>query len=551
MKNIKYILLYVLSFTFVFWSCDSEDDLVEEINNENPLPPEEPDPTVSSGNADFTTYVAIGNSLTAGLMDGALYNRGQQNSFANLLGQRFEAAGGGAFDLPSINSDNGFNTTFNDLANAFDPAAATFGKLVLDLSIPGPVPTTPGDPLNMIDASERPNIDNLGVPGMRMVELTVNGYGTLNPFYTRFALDPNTTSVLEQALARNPSFITLWLGGQDVLAWSTTGGTGPDGQDESGNPTGDDTNPNALVSEFSFTQSLQGSLQAMFATNPDLQGVILNVPNITLLPFFQAVQWDAIPLDEATAAGTNAAYAGYNDFINTLANPAGPFGQAISDEEALARQISFSAGDNAVVVDDDQLTDITPFVDGAFAAGQISEAERAGLLGLKQARQLKSVAGDPTLANFGLPAEIITLSAGSVLGELADPDNPQSVIGVGVPLGDEYTLTTDEIANVVTRLSTFNGIIAAEVAKYPNLHLYDANALFTSIAAGGGYTVESGFTYAPDFSPNGVFSVDGIHPNPAGNAIIANEIMELIETEFNAELPAYDPTEFSTVISAQ
>lgn len=41
------------------------------------------------GGADFTKYVAVGNSLTAGFTDGALYLSGQQFSISNILAGQF------------------------------------------------------------------------------------------------------------------------------------------------------------------------------------------------------------------------------------------------------------------------------------------------------------------------------------------------------------------------------------------------------------------------------------------------------------------------------
>ena len=35
------------------------------------------------GSADFSSFVTIGNSLTAGVSDGALYEEAQKNSFPN------------------------------------------------------------------------------------------------------------------------------------------------------------------------------------------------------------------------------------------------------------------------------------------------------------------------------------------------------------------------------------------------------------------------------------------------------------------------------------
>ena len=541
-------LIYSLTVTATIFSCSTEDDLIEERINKNPTP-DEVELTATAGSADFTTYVSIGNSLTAGLMDATLYTRGQMGSFPNLLAGRFQLAGGGEFNLPDIDSDAGFNTSYNDLANAFE-GPAPFGKLVLDTSIPGPVPTAPGENMNMVEMADRPSINNLGVPGMRMIELTVKGYGTLNPFYTRFALDPSSTSVLEQALAKQPTFMTYWLGSNDVLSWASGGGVGPDAAE---NPGVLDQDPSALVSTQSFNVTIQGSLQAMFGTYPDLQGIIINIPNITVLPYFQAVKYNAIPMDEATASATNSGYAGYNAALQGLTNPqlAGLGITPLTAEEVSYRSISFSAGQNAVVVVDDALNDLEEEFDALVTAGAITAEQRTALVPFEQVRQLKSAAQETNLVNFGLPSEILTLSAGAVLGTLADANNPASVIGVGVPLADKYTLTVDEIAKLLTRITMFNAEITAQANKYSNLHLFDANTLFTNVAISGGYTSANGFKYAPDFSPNGIFSTDGIHPNPAGHAIITNEIMAVINAKFGADLPMYEVTNFSTVLTKQ
>ncbi len=557
MKEINFILIALLGFVLVFGACDSEDDLIEDRIEENPLPTDPGPLTGSAGEADFDIYISLGNSLTAGLMDGALYTRGQQSSFPNLLAGRFALAGGGDFNQPDINSANGLNVNLNDLENAFDPAAANFGRFFLDLSISAPSPTTSADPLNMVDNPS--SINNLGIPGMRLIEIATNGYGTLNPFYTRFATNVASTSVLEQALARQPTFMTFWLGNNDALVWATGGGMGPTGIDDTGMPDPSmDATPNALVSTTSFNAAIDGAMAAFFTSFPNLKGVILNIPNVTTIPFFQAVRWNSVVMDEATATNTSAAFSGFNNFLNLIASPAG--GSVIPSEEAAYRQISFepesvtddpataTVEGNGVVIEDDQVTDLTDIINGAFQMGSISEGERDALLPLAKARQMKSAQDDPDLIQLGLPGELITLSAGTELGTLADPNNENSVIGVGVPLGDEFTLTTDEIGLLLGRITAFNTKIASVADTYEGLVLFDANAFFTSIALNRGIEA-GGFNYSPDFSPNGVFSTDGIHPNPVGHAILANNIMELIESSFGSELPAYDVTEFTTVLN--
>src|ERR1700739_4418556 len=71
-------------------------------------------PSPSKGNMDPTRFVAIGNSITSGYADGALYYEGQQNSFVNLLAQQFELVGGGNFKQPLVNASSiGVDTSGN------------------------------------------------------------------------------------------------------------------------------------------------------------------------------------------------------------------------------------------------------------------------------------------------------------------------------------------------------------------------------------------------------------------------------------------------------
>lgn len=541
-KIINYLNLLLAAGWLV--ACNAEEDLVKEQLKDNPESTAT-ELTGEAGSADFSTYVSVGNSITAGLMDAALYTRGQSGSFPNLLAARFALAGGGDFVQPDIEASNGFNISYNDLANAFT-GPATYGRLYLDLSALAPAPTSPGDVMNVIASEDRASINNLAVPGLRMLEYSMNGYAPYNPFYYRFALDVTSTSVLEQTIARDPTFITFWLGSNDVLSWATSGGTAPDGED---NPGVNDADADALVSTTYFQQALSGSLAALFASNEDLQGVICNIPNVTLLPYFQAVSWDVITLSETYAETINTAFGPYNAVLQALTDESlSAYGiTPLTAEEAAYRSITFAAGANAVVIEDDALSDLGDDFDILQAAGAITEAQRTALEPFEQARQLKSVSEATDLATYGLPAEILLLPSANLIGTLADADNALSIYGIGVPLSDEYSLTVDEIATLVTRIVTFNAMIEAQANAYENLYLFDAYSLFISIAQSG-YATET-FTYQPDFSPNGIFSVDGIHPNPAGHAIIANEIMKVIENGFEADLPEYDISEFTTVLS--
>ena len=78
MRNyIKYMALSAVLLT----ACEAELD--------NPI---EDGGVYTSGSADFSNFVSVGNSLTSGYADGALYLTGQQNSFPNILAGQFALA---------------------------------------------------------------------------------------------------------------------------------------------------------------------------------------------------------------------------------------------------------------------------------------------------------------------------------------------------------------------------------------------------------------------------------------------------------------------------
>src|SRR5690554_6798790 len=91
MKRYQTLILAALAISFA--SCEPEFE--NEVSDE----------MFSAGEVDFSSYVAIGNSLTAGFMDGTMYRSGQGYSFPNLLAKQFAIVGGGEFTQPSFEDD--------------------------------------------------------------------------------------------------------------------------------------------------------------------------------------------------------------------------------------------------------------------------------------------------------------------------------------------------------------------------------------------------------------------------------------------------------------
>lgn len=155
---------------------------------------------VDTGSADFTRYVAIGDSLTAGFMSGGLFQGAQQNSYPALL-YRQATGNTSGFEQPLV-------------GGAGIPAA-------LELRSLAPLVIAPrsgsGTPLNL--NLQRP-YNNLAVPGADVHDAvaTVTDNGGLHDLILR-----RLGTQIQQAVFLRPTFTTIWIGNNDVLAAATSG----------------------------------------------------------------------------------------------------------------------------------------------------------------------------------------------------------------------------------------------------------------------------------------------------------------------------------------
>ncbi len=221
--------------------------------------------TPQPGEADFSVFVALGNSLTAGYTDGELYMEGQQNSFPNILAGQLSHVGLSEFRQPLMKDHLGFG---NRLILAEIQGSLT----------PVPAAGNP-DPGNFQSIANQGPFHNMGVPGAKTQHLLIPGYGRVNPYFQRFAKDPGQSSILSDALETDPSFFSLWTGNNDILGYAISGGVG------------DVISP---ADEFAaHTQSILQQLTARGA-----KGVVSNLADISKAPFFRTIPYNALVLTD-------------------------------------------------------------------------------------------------------------------------------------------------------------------------------------------------------------------------------------------------------------
>src|SRR3990170_7930418 len=136
MKKLNYI---TLALSILLFAAACEQELIETTPAEPDLTNISPDPCDGSpGSANFTKFIAIGNSLVAGFQAGALFDEGQANSLPAILNKQFECVGGSStFNQPNINSALGFNIFITPNPTA---SGAVLGRLLLQGASPRPTP---------------------------------------------------------------------------------------------------------------------------------------------------------------------------------------------------------------------------------------------------------------------------------------------------------------------------------------------------------------------------------------------------------------------------
>ena len=496
-KNFKWLLL--VSLTFV--ACNDDEDIIVE----------EP---VSAGSAVFSKYVALGDSFAAGFSDGALFIEAQKGAYPNILAQQFSEAGGGAFTTPfTADNTGGLLLGGNVIANQ---------RLFFNGAAPTPVS---GTPTTNVATKVTGPFGNLGVPGAKSYHLVAAGYGNVagvaaglaNPYYARFSTSA-TSTVLGDAVAQTPTFFSLWIGGNDVLGFATSGGVGTN---QTGNMNPATYGSNDITDPTVFASVYNTLVNGMTANGA--KGVVANLPYVNTLPFFTTVP--SSPLSPA-ALGANLA---------TLnAQLYGPLKQALTVFGAGDRINLLSAtAANPLLIRDESLPNLSAQLTAAFTPtlGATTAAFYGAVFG--QARQTTSA--DLVLLTTQSAIGAAPTAANSGLGFA--PPAPLNSFGISYPLQDMHVLIPSEIEAIRVATDAYNTSIKA-IADSKGLAFVDAKAIMNQLSSTG--IVSNNFTMTSQFVFGGSFSLDGVHPSPRGYALISNAFIDAINAKYASTLKKVD-----------
>ncbi|MEO7712955.1 MAG: SGNH/GDSL hydrolase family protein [Gemmatimonadaceae bacterium] len=213
-----------------------------------------------SGGEIFKSYVALGNSITAGYQSSGINDSTQRQSYARLLaaqmGTQYHYA---ALSMPGCPAP---------VANFQTQARVLTGL---------PTGTTTPPPCSLRTSSSITDVlNNVAVPGAVSFDPVSLTSPASNP-YTTFILGGKTQ--VGRALQAKPTFATIWIGNNDVLGAGASGILVPTpalGQ-------------NGILSTLAtFMASYDAMIKQLVDSAPGLKGVLIGVGQVGGLPLLSS-----------------------------------------------------------------------------------------------------------------------------------------------------------------------------------------------------------------------------------------------------------------------
>jgi lysophospholipase L1-like esterase len=227
--------------------------------------------TSATAQVDFTSYVALGDNLTAGFGSGSLMDWYQERSYPAVLAHQ---GGAPVFEQPLVSEPG--------IPQILELVSLAPVTLILPVDL-----ISPGFPTN---AEYPAPYNNLGIPGATLYDMIfqtgdINNLiqGNFDTVFFDIVLRNGVNTALEQAIGLQPTFMTVWIGNSDVLS-AVLSATPIDGV--------------TMTPVAAFAELYQNALGAL-VTNTEAEIVLINLPDPTRIPFTTSIS----PLVEIPGIG--------------------------------------------------------------------------------------------------------------------------------------------------------------------------------------------------------------------------------------------------------
>jgi lysophospholipase L1-like esterase len=259
----------LLGAAAIFTACHSDHGIV----------------SVTPNDQIFSSYVALGNSITAGYQSGGITDSTQRQSYAFLLAKQMNTR----FAYPSL------------VAPGCPPPIANFQT---QARLGGATSTSTTCALRTL-TSVSATINNVAVPGIASADPTAVVGPNANTLVELFL---GGETMVQKALDNHPTFASVWVGNNDILSFAIAG------------------QPGGATPQNTFAQNYGKMISELLAGAPGLKGILIGVVNASAAPVLftaQALQnpafvgglsqaaHKAIVIDPTTCTPTNTSLIGF------------------------------------------------------------------------------------------------------------------------------------------------------------------------------------------------------------------------------------------------
>lgn len=436
---------------------------------------------------DFSNYVSLGDSLTAGWESGCLVDRHQLKSYPAVLAAQF----GSTVAQPGDLDTSKFQQPYAGEPGIPQPCYTAVLNPDMSLSVNQHTGEAGGNPESLL--VQKP-YNNLGIPGSEVADLINQTHSNGGDIYAlvlrNIAGSPlDNTNAVTQAILEKPTFLTVWIGNNDVLGAATmatviNSSCTAVNNDSTGLCDGVTFTTVAKFTQY-YTQILQTLRQALPATTI----AVINIPDVTAIPFTTTIPPVAF-------------------------NP------------ATLKPILDSSGNTIPLIGQRHDGSVGPLPSDTLVT-----------LGFGTAQSL--------YPGIGIPCAVFMAAGGPAHNCYGTMPNGQNN-PAGLPLPDGSVnaqgqtaipgvlLYSDEVAALQAQTAAFNSAVSTAAAAI-NAKVYDVHAVLNDVRLNG--RTYGGVHVTTNFLSGGIFSYDGVHPSNAGYAFFADEFIKWLNTTYGVNVP--------------
>jgi lysophospholipase L1-like esterase len=411
-------------------------------------------PKTDAASGIFASYVAMGNSITAGYQSGGINDSTQRQSFAFLLAQQ----AGTRFAYPSFNKQIPVVLTGTTPTLITSGCGPMLGNWATQKTTDSLIAASPSRPLcSLRDATKATDfLNNVAVPGAfatDLLEATNIKTPAVSGAANQFILGGGV-SQLDRALMAEPTFFSLWIGNNETLQPASVGMLG--GNATFGVP--------ALVSATEFSDAFNKVVDSIVKVRPGIKGVLIGAVDVTNVPRFFSADSLAVSTSRQTAWST------------------------------------FTGKGLPLIV----------------GCGPV-QGQTGWLISIELPKNIRTGA---------FPSNAVVC-------------NPAAPTGTA---GDIFMLSPAEQATISSTVAAYNVTVKAKADQYGFAYV-DPNPILAAQRVGATATIPA----FPNLTSNtrdaansvfgALFSLDGAHPSGAGQRVIANVVIDSVNSKYGLTIP--------------